>query len=802
MNKLITKIAGATLGVAMAIGVGVAIGTRPNDVRATYAAAGDEVVGYTLDGSTAGTGNAYASNNSATVGGITWTVQGNATTSPWRLGGKLSSATDRAVYSTETLEDATTEDISKVVVSLGTKQTQITVNSVTIKVGTSENGSEVSSETITSNVNSSNAVITFNRPSEKSWANRYFSFVLNLSSSSSNSNYYVQFSKAEFYYIEPASTDPEDASLDSLIAISDPTKLSYYSDSTNSDIDYTGASLQAHYTSESDETWSKDVTLANDSLDWSINMASLKLTATYTDENDDTASYQWTVSDAGQRPMSGSMTTFETISGYITGTSNRIRYEAAQGNAGTAPAVNGGEIRIYQNGGTLTVSAITGYRLTSVTIGSSMATTVTYKVDSMDTSSDQSISKNGDFELDDISALSVLFTCTGTTTSSRLYLNKLEVTYAVDETPSLTLECGTETTLVLKQGAKQYGVSHLNIDDDATFTFTYSVSGVATASISNWILTLTPVATGTTSVDIKLGDDVLATVSVSVDDITGYVKADSLDNLYEGAKVIIVGVFNNSTYYVATDSLNSSGSVQYITHDTGTYSNPYITDIGDGAEYTVRFFGGRIALETSEGTYLASTVNKYVAFSETLNAGVTWEFDGSSLLAGSEIGYLRLNYNSGSPRFTTYTGNASASIVNVNLYVSTDSVKTSALGADTFAYRYLHMRDYTVGDGSCMNNSTNHYYSTAKTAYASLTEQEKTAFASLTDAVARLSAWAEANGETFDPSAKVFSAAARIGSIANIAESTNTTVIIVIASLVTLTAVGGLFIIRKRKEHE
>lgn len=207
MNKLFTKIVGACLGLTMAVGVGIAL-TNSKDSAKVYAAAGDEHIAYTLNGSTTGSGNAYAGNNSATVDGIAWTIQGNAATQPWRLGGKLSSATDRAVYSNASLASVTTEDISKVVVTLGTKQSQITVNSVTIKVGSSANSSTESTETISSNVDSSNAKITFNRPANKSWASKFFSFVLNLSSSASGSNYYVQFAKAEFYYIEqtPAAT--------------------------------------------------------------------------------------------------------------------------------------------------------------------------------------------------------------------------------------------------------------------------------------------------------------------------------------------------------------------------------------------------------------------------------------------------------------------------------------------------------------------------------------------------------------------------------------------------------------------
>ncbi len=113
-----------------------------------------------------------------------------------------------------------------------------------------------------------------------------------------------------------------------------------------------------------------------------------------------------------------------------------ISYAAAQGTAANLPAINNGEIRIYQNGGTLTVTAKPGAEINSITIGSSMATSVTYKADEGNTSDAQSISANDPFTQSGLNASSVVFTCVGTNKNSRLYLNDLEVTYTA----------GTKTT--------------------------------------------------------------------------------------------------------------------------------------------------------------------------------------------------------------------------------------------------------------------------------------------------------------------------------------------------------------------
>lgn len=136
-----------------------------------------------------------------------------------------------------------------------------------------------------------------------------------------------------------------------------------------------------------------------------------------------------TTSGSGSVSTTVSMSSFTSVSGNVDGDSN-VSYAAAQGDAGTAPVVNSSQIRIYQNGGLLTITANNGKKLTSITIGSAMTTTVTYAVDGGSASSNQSITAGNTFTLNSINATSVVFTCTGTDKNSRLYLNNLSVTYS------------------------------------------------------------------------------------------------------------------------------------------------------------------------------------------------------------------------------------------------------------------------------------------------------------------------------------------------------------------------------------
>ena len=122
------------------------------------------------------------------------------------------------------------------------------------------------------------------------------------------------------------------------------------------------------------------------------------------------------------------MTSFSATSGFVADDTN-VSYEAQKGTAATAPAVNGGQIRVYQNGGIFKVTANNGAKIQSVTLGSAMNTSVSYKIDGGTESADQSISANGKFTLSDQNCTEVLFTCKGTTSSTRLYVNHLSVTY-------------------------------------------------------------------------------------------------------------------------------------------------------------------------------------------------------------------------------------------------------------------------------------------------------------------------------------------------------------------------------------
>ena len=145
---------------------------------------------YTLDGTVTGGSSGYAEASAITQSGVEWAVVGNTTMNPWRIGGKNLSGENRTV----TCKSAFSDDITKVVVSTGTK-TLSAVNSITLLVGTTEGASDVDSIQLTSGLVSAN--LEYARPEGHSWANCYFTVVFNVNAAGSNQ--YIQLNSVTLY---------------------------------------------------------------------------------------------------------------------------------------------------------------------------------------------------------------------------------------------------------------------------------------------------------------------------------------------------------------------------------------------------------------------------------------------------------------------------------------------------------------------------------------------------------------------------------------------------------------------------
>ena len=151
------------------------------------------VLVYTLS-PVEGKDNSYASAGAdIDVDGITWSVQGNNTMVPWRIGGKSLSGEKRLVYSTAPIAD----NIKKVVVDHGSANS-ITVDNLTLTVHNSKEDA-ASGENPVSTVSvafAANDSVTFN--SDADWTGKYYRFTYTVTVEG-NKNKFFEFKKAEFY---------------------------------------------------------------------------------------------------------------------------------------------------------------------------------------------------------------------------------------------------------------------------------------------------------------------------------------------------------------------------------------------------------------------------------------------------------------------------------------------------------------------------------------------------------------------------------------------------------------------------
>lgn len=197
------------------------------------------------------------------------------------------------------------------------------------------------------------------------------------------------------------------------------------------------ATVNVSYGASQAVTWSSDddtvATVSSTGLVTAVGVGQATITVTSDFDNTKYDTCTVNVYDSSQsgNPVTKTMTTFTAISGNVDNDPN-VSYLAEKGGAGTAPAIYNDQIRIYQNGGLLTITANNGKTLSEVIVGSSNATTIQYSVDGGNTwSNNISIASggNGTATISNLSGTTVIIKCMGSDKNSRLNVNYLSVTY-------------------------------------------------------------------------------------------------------------------------------------------------------------------------------------------------------------------------------------------------------------------------------------------------------------------------------------------------------------------------------------
>ena len=330
------------------------------------------------------------------------------------------------------------------------------------------------------------------------------------------------------------------------------------------------------------------------------------------------------------------MSTFTAISADMDAVAS---YECAKGNGTSTPIINSGQIRLYQNasgigGGTITISVKEEYILTDVTIGSSMATKIAYTIgDDTEKSTTVSLAANGKYEVNAINSNAITFYCMGTSSSSRLYVNYLSVTYESNSTdPSMSVSPAELNFSAVTGMASEAQTVMLRLANMEASTVSYALTGndFAVTEVSDTEYSVVFNAPATAG-DSK-GTLTFSTSVEGVDPVTVALKGTATEPVKEGD---IVEHFNSTTI---TSNAYNSGS-NYST--PGNSDGHDFTWTASGSVYLgkdfVRFASGSAAGSLTSSDFLAEipngtsfTVKVYIAKWGTDGVSFTVTYGGES----------------------------------------------------------------------------------------------------------------------------------------------------------------------------
>lgn len=396
-------------------------------------------------------------------------------------------------------------------------------------------------------------------------------------------------------------------------------------------------------------------------------------------------------------------TTFTATSADNLNGDKKVSYSCEKGGGTVAPAVNSGEIRLYQilsgkNGGTITIKIADGNKINSISIGSSMGTSVAYTIDSETTlSKSASLAANGEYSLTGLQATSVTFYCMGTTSKTRLYVNKLSVTY------SATGAGKTQPQLTFPKDSYSFSTT----DDLSSFTGQTPTLKAGESEL-----------TGKTITYSKTGDDIFTSFDASTGKLALNGKA--------GTATVTATFAGNDSYKPATVSYTIEVKKPMLppTFDFTQSENNYSSGATPGENYieTSTWTSGKVKMVTSKGNSQGfrwwkktdgTVLRSYDGCSLTIsvNKGLlinSIEFEGVISGFTADKGTLKSGKWTGSAQTVTFSFSDKRDIKSITVTYEKDaaftleSLTTAASGFATYAadydvnYSALGLTTYTI----------------------------------------------------------------------------------------------------------
>lgn len=835
MNKLLTTIVGAVLGTTMAVGVGVAAANSMS--KETIKAEAADAVYYQLD-PVAGADNGYATSEAIVCADsthsttATWNVTGNVTMLPWRIGGKNLSGVDREVYSTTTFSVT----ITKIELELGAASS-VTINSSSLVVSKNADFSSPT-DTVSLGTSIANKTTTIQPSTGKTWeSGSYFKFVFNITIGSSNK--FIAFNGATFYYDSSSGggsttytvtydanggtgtlTDgdsPYDAGDTVTVLDNTFTRTDYEFDHWNTAADDSGADY------DPDDTFT-------------IN-ANTTLYAQWTEIPDTTVySLAYTLS-----PVAGEDNTYAnsetiTVNGIdwnVTGNSTLVPWRlGGKSLTGTNRSVYSVDTidhdikKVELDIGSMNITSLNNVTLIVASNSSFSSVLDTIVIDS-DLTADSTLafkptSPLTKWDSGSYYKFNLNITVSGT---NNKYVEFSEARFYQEAAASvneITVQTGNMTGKYKGDGHIQCSAKADGSDtNDVVWTLstntTYvanqtSVTGASINSTGKITFTdnVTVYAFATSTITTTTRGYAACTASGLVD-APVFNLITSTDQLYDGMSIVI-GATNYSKLMSTTQNTNNRGVVSAFQDGSNaaisTYGDNYqeiivgIEEMSDGT--IVYYFMVDDGYLYASGTGNTSE-NKYnhLNTEEELddNGRFVITFDNETHCATMEAQgtnenkYLR--FNSSNSLFSCYPENNS--VQDASIYAETQTISDTSK-VDTFVIKYMKMNSISTSDNSSTANCESNWEA-ASAAYAQLSASQKEMFVTQSkyaNAVARLSNWASANGQTLNTTTGVMSGAVvtPFNVVANDAAITT----IIVISLLSFTTIGGYFLLRKKKE--
>lgn len=288
-----------------------------------------------------------------------------------------------------------------------------------------------------------------------------------------------------------------------------------------------------------------------------------------------------------------------------------ISFEAFKGNAGTAPAINNSNLRLYQNGGYVTIKGAAGVSISQVKITTGptyTTTTVGYCVDDEDApTTGESVSNNSNYTITDLNNQSVSIYCLGTTSSTRLDIAAIEVKYTKEDITlsSIALSGEYQTEFIQNQTFNHDGiVVTANFsngqDEDVTAKATFSDPDMTTTGTKTITVSYTDGdVTKTAEYDITVAEEVATAIALSGDYQTTFRIGDTFnhDNLVVKA-----------TYNSGRSNIDVTSEATVSTPDLSVAGEKTITVSygGQNANYTIKVLTANTifyeSFDTNNGT--------------------------------------------------------------------------------------------------------------------------------------------------------------------------------------------------------